>query len=140
MTNESYDDLEHKVLSALDRTSFAQQSDIDFEMPNIVPTKEILGLGIGAGLGGFISGAVVKYIPIDFTKFGVDGLPQILVGTAIKVLAKPKGMLKDATNGMLVSGIAIAIQKLTEGKLPSLAQERIVSSSENTQIPNGVVF
>jgi hypothetical protein len=140
MSEMTYDDLEKKVLSSLEKTNFAQESKVDFEMPNVIPTKEILGLGIGAGLGGFISGAVVKYIPIDLTKFGIDGLPQILVGTAIKVLAKPKGMLKDATNGMLVSGIAIAIQGLTEGRLPDLSQERSISKSENTQIPNGVVF
>lgn len=134
----NYDELEAKVLESIDSKSpsFAQKVDPLFEMSNVVPSKSLIGLGIGGGISGIASGVVNKFSPIDLNQFGIAGVVPLAAGTLVKLLLKPKGMVEDISNGLIVAGISEAVSGLT-GDF-SLAQKRVVKA-ENTQIvPKGM--
>lgn len=135
----NYDELEARVLESIDSKSpsFAQKVNPEFEMSaNVVPSKSLIGLGIGGGLSGIASGVVNKFSPIDLNQFGISGVVPLAAGTIVKLILKPKGMLEDVSNGLIVAGISEAVSGLT-GDF-SLAQER-KPQAENTQIvPRGM--
>ena len=136
----NYDELEAKVLESIDSKSpsFAQKVNPEFEMSaNVVPSKSLIGLGIGGGLSGIASGVVNKFSPIDLNQFGISGVVPLAAGTIVKLILKPKGMLEDVSNGLIVAGISEAVSGLT-GDF-SLAQERKPQAEKNTQIvPKGM--
>ena len=136
----NYDELEAKVLESIDSKSpsFAQKVNPEFEMSsNVVPSKSLIGLGIGGGLSGIASGVVNKFSPIDLNQFGISGVVPLAAGTILKFLPMfKKGMGEDVANGLIVAGISEAVSGLT-GNF-SLAQER-KPQAENTQIvPRGM--
>lgn len=127
----NYDELEAKVIDSIDNNSEAQ---VQFSQ-DIVPSKTLLGLGIGGGISGIVSSAVTKFSPINLEQFGIDGIVPIVAGTLIKLIVKPKGMSEDVSNGLIVAGISQAVEGFTGGKL---AQERV--EPKNTHIQSGVIY
>ena len=138
----NYDELEEKVLESIDSSPrFAQQKD--FAEQEVVPSKELIGLGIGGGISGIATGLVQDKLPDAITSFGIQGLVPIVIGTTIKLILKPRGGMKeDIPNGMIVAGIAQAVAGFTDGMNfagGNVAQKRDKSNSENTQIvPQGM--
>jgi hypothetical protein len=130
----NYDELEAKVIDTLDnKTHFAQDG---FAMPtDIRPDNRIIGLGIGGGVSGLVSGAFNKFIPFDLGQFGIDGLVPIVAGTLIKLVIKPTNMLKDVTDGLIVAGISEAVSGFTGAKVEQVREE-----PKNTHIQSGVVY
>ena len=130
----NYDELEAKVIDTIDnKTQFAQ--DAEFAMPSIKPSNELIGLGIGGGVSGLVSGAFNKFIPFDLGQFGIDGLVPIVAGTLIKLVIKPTDMLGDVTNGLIVAGISEAVSGFTGAKV-----EQVRVEPQNTHIQSGVVY
>ena len=138
----NYDELEEKVLESIDSSpKFAQQRD--FAEQEVVPSKELIGLGIGGGISGIATGLVQDKLPDAITSFGIQGLVPIVIGTGLKLVLKGKGGMKeDIPNGMIVAGIAQAVAGFTDGMNfagGNVAQKRDKSNSENTQIvPQGM--
>ena len=130
----NYDELEARVIDSIDSDKL---SGTKFAMTeNITPSKQLIGLGIGGGLSGLVSGAFEKFIPVTIpSTFGIDGIIPMVAGTVIKVLVKPKGMIEDITNGLIVAGISQAVSGFTGDKM---SQERI--EPENTHIQSGVIY
>jgi hypothetical protein len=130
----NYDELEAKVIDTIDnKTQFAQ--DAEFALPNVIPKTDLIGLGIGGGISGLVSGAFNKFIPFDLGQFGIDGLVPIVAGTLIKLVIKPTNMLGDVTNGLIVAGISEAVSGFTGAKV-----EQVRVEPENTHIQSGVVY
>jgi hypothetical protein len=138
----NYDELEEKVLESIDSSpKFAQQRD--FAEQEVVPSKELIGLGIGGGISGIATGLVQDKLPDAVTSFGIQGLVPIVIGTGLKFILKGRGGMKeDIPNGMIVAGIAQAVAGFTDGMNfagGNVAQKRDKSNSENTQIvPQGM--
>jgi hypothetical protein len=138
----NYDELEEKVLESIDSSpKFAQQRD--FAEQEVVPSKELIGLGIGGGISGIATGLVQDKLPDAVTSFGIQGLVPIVIGTGLKFILKGRGGMKeDIPNGMIVAGIAQAVAGFTDGMNfagGNVAQKRDKSNSENTQIvPHGM--
>lgn len=137
----NYDELEEKVLESIDSSpKFAQQ---EFAEQRIVPSGQLIGLGIGGGISGIATGLVQDKLPDAITSFGIQGLVPIVIGTGLKLVLKGKGGMKeDIPNGMIVAGIAQAVAGFTDGMNfagGNVAQKRDKSNSENTQIvPQGM--
>ena len=130
----NYDELEAKVIDTIDnKTQFAQ--DAEFALPNVIPKTDLIGLGIGGGISGLVSGAFNKFIPFDLGQFGIDGLVPIVAGTLIKLVIKPTNMLGDVTNGLIVAGISEAVSGFTGAKVEQVREE-----PQNTHIQSGVVY
>jgi hypothetical protein len=130
----NYDELEAKVIDTIDnKTQFAQ--DAEFALPNVIPKTDLIGLGIGGGISGLVSGAFNKFIPFDLGQFGIDGLVPIVAGTLIKLVIKPTDMLGDVTNGLIVAGISEAVSGFTGAKVEQVREE-----PQNTHIQSGVVY
>ena len=80
----NYDELEEKVLESIDSSpKFAQQRD--FAEQEVVPSKELIGLGIGGGISGIATGLVQDKLPDAVTSFGIQGLVPIVIGTGLKL-------------------------------------------------------
>ena len=72
---------------------------------------------------------------------GVTGLIPAVVGTVVKMVIKPKGMVEDLSNGLIVGGIAEFVSNFAAGRgfgTTEVAQKR-EKLAENTQIvPQGL--
>ena len=120
----NYDELESQVLRAIEnRSPFVDSANPEFNQ-EVVPSKQLLGRGIGGGISGIASGFVTRFSPIDLTQFGIAGIVPIVTGTLGKLILKPKNMLEDVLNGMIVAGISEAVSGFTGGIGVSAAQKR----------------
>ena len=134
----NYDELEAKVIQAIDdkkSPSFAQEVSPEFSMPDIKPSNQLIGLGIGGGISGIVSSAFQKFSPVAIPTFGIDGIIPIVAGTAIKLVLKPTKMLGDVTNGLIVAGISQAVSGFAGDKV-----EQVRDEPKNTQIQTGVIY
>ena len=132
----NYDELEAKVIDTIDnKTQFAQDAEFALPLKEAIPKSDLIGLGIGGGISGMVSGAFNKFIPFDLGQFGIDGLVPIVAGTLIKLVIKPTNMLGDVTNGLIVAGISEAVSGFTGAKVEQVREE-----PQNTHIQSGVVY
>ena len=134
----NYDELEAKVLDSIDASpKFAQKLSPDFEQ-EIVPSKSLIGLGIGGGIAGIVTSQVSNISMLPSQLSGVTGLIPAVVGTVVNMIIKPKGMIKDLSNGLIVGGIAEFVSSFAAGRGYGVAQKR-EKLAENTQIvPHGL--
>ena len=134
----NYDELEAKVLDSIDASpKFAQRLSPDFEQ-EIVPSKSLIGLGIGGGIAGIVTSQVSNISMLPSQLSGVTGLIPAVVGTVVKMIIKPKGMIEDLSNGLIVGGIAEFVANFASGRGYGVAQKR-EKLAENTQIvPHGL--
>ena len=134
----NYDELEAKVLDSIDASpKFAQKLSPDFEQ-EIVPSKSLIGLGIGGGIAGIVTSQVSNISMLPSQLSGVTGLIPAVVGTVVKMIIKPKGMIEDLSNGLIVGGIAEFVANFASGRGYGVAQKR-EKLVENTQIvPHGL--
>ncbi len=137
----NYDELEAKVLDSIDASpKFAQKLTPDFEQ-EIVPSKSLIGLGIGGGIAGIVTSQVSNISMLPSQLSGVTGLIPAVVGTVVKMVIKPKGMIEDLSNGLIVGGIAEFVSNFAAGRgfgVSEVAQKR-EKLVENTQIvPQGL--
>ena len=138
----NYDELEAKVLDSIDASpKFAQKLTPDFEQDKIVPSKSLIGLGIGGGIAGIVTSQVQNISMMPSQLSGVTGLIPAVVGTVVKMVIKPKGMIEDLSNGLIVGGIAEFVSNFANGRgfgTSEVAQKR-EKLVENTQIvPQGL--
>ena len=137
----NYDELEAKVLDSIDASpKFAQKLTPDFE-EQIKPSNTLIGLGIGGGIAGIVTSQVSNISMMPSQLSGVTGLIPAVVGTVVNMVIKPKGMIKDLSNGLIVGGIAEFVSSFAAGRgfgTTEVAQKR-EKLAENTQIvPNGL--
>jgi hypothetical protein len=134
----NYDELEAKVLDSIDASpKFAQKLSPDFEQ-EIVPDRSLIGLGIGGGIAGIVTSQVSNISMLPSQLSGVTGLIPAVVGTVVNMIIKPKGMIKDLSNGLIVGGIAEFVSSFASGRGYGVAQKR-EKLVENTQIvPHGL--
>ena len=131
----NYDELESQVLKAIEtKTPFVDSANPEFAQSDLVPSRTLLGLGIGGGISGIASGVVTRFSPVDLTQFGIAGIVPIVTGTLVKLILKPKGMAEDIANGMIVAGISEAVSGFTGGF--GAAQKREDKPKEKEQIQN----
>ena len=137
----NYDELEAKVLDSIDASpKFAQKLTPDFE-EEIKPSNTLIGLGIGGGIAGIVTSQVNNISMVPSQLSGVTGLIPAIVGTVVKMVIKPKGMIEDLSNGLIVGGIAEFVSNFAKGRgfgTSEVAQKR-EKLAENTQIvPQGL--
>ena len=75
----NYDELESQVLKAIEtKTPFVDAASPEFAQSDLVPSRTLLGLGIGGGISGIASGVVTRCSPVDISEFGVAGMVPIV--------------------------------------------------------------